>query len=221
LAFQNATIQRDGPRQDEFGTSLLVVEGQASGDSAAYGLVRFDLSDIKTQFDRRFGPGGWSVDSVDLVLSQADPFFNAYDGEVEVFFTGDDKVEISQPANALAYPFAGDFPDAESILTYAFMPLGDGQRDTHTLFDAAGATTPGGSSLMNDILADTTVTLALAESDRAVAAYYAGIAHADFAGPTLRIAASGATVPFKQATRIKISTLTSWTWSRCKLRPST
>ena len=194
LAYDNATIQRDGPRQDEFGRSLLVVEGQASGDAASYGVFRFDVSNIKGQFDTRFGPGGWSVETLDLVLTQADPFFNAFEGQLEIFFSSNDDVDISQQASSLTYPLGSGFPDAESILTYPFVPLVDGQRETYTLYDATRANTAGGLSLISDISTNTTITLALAESDRGVAAYYAGIANPDFDGPTLRITASKSAV---------------------------
>jgi hypothetical protein len=189
LAYDNATIQPAGIRQGENGRRFFNVEGEGKNEFASYGVVRFDLAELKSQYDNQFGPGGWTIDAVDLLLTQSNAAFTS-DGGVEIFFTAEDEEDISQETGLLSYPFEGDFPDAVSILMYDFVQVTNGELETYTLYDASAPNSAGGLALFNDILADDIVTVALVETDPDVAATYAGYASQGFPGPTLDIAAT-------------------------------
>ena len=187
VAFENATIQPLGPRQDSVGEKFFNIEGENNGDFASFGVARFDITDIRQQFDADFGEGSWNVESVDLLLTQFNAAFTT-DGAVDVFFTGDDDSEIF-PNGDLTYPLDGNFPDASLINGYDFVEVENGELETHGLYDASGVNSDGGLALKDDILSDTMVTLALVDADAAVAATYAGYFHDTFDGPTLQITA--------------------------------
>ena len=198
LALENATVQPAGIRQGDNGLMFFNIQGEGGGDFASYGVVRFDVSEEKDRLDRVFGADGWSVDTVDLFLTQANAFFTS-DGGVEIFFTGDDDEDISQTTGLISYPIDDEFSDLESILAYDFVQINDGELEQYTLFDASGLNSAGGTALMNDILTDNIVTLVLMETDPSVAATYAGFTSLGFSGPFLEIVGSQAATVALQA----------------------
>ena len=187
-AIQNATVQPGGVRTGGSGINFFNVEGADYGSFASYGVARFDIASLKAQFDAQYGINGWVIDSISLSLTQSNAAFTA-DGAVDVYFTGNDAVSIVSPS-PLQYPFAGDFADAQQVLSYEFVQVSSGTVDTYTLFDRAAGNNAGAQALAADILADSRVTLALVDGDGGVAATYAGYNNNTYAGPTLNIEVS-------------------------------
>ncbi|MBK8017129.1 MAG: PEP-CTERM sorting domain-containing protein [Betaproteobacteria bacterium] len=188
-AIENATVQPAQVRSGSNGINFFNIEGSANGNFASYGVARFDVTAIKAGFDAVYGVGGWVVDSVALQLTQSNAGFTN-DGLVDVYFTDDDSVTLAGGSTALLHPFAGDFPDAQKILGYAFQETATGDTNSYQLFDRAGINTSGGNALAADLLGDNMVTLALVDVDASVAATYAGYNNNTYAGPTLFIEAA-------------------------------
>lgn len=184
VAFENGTIQPGGPRQGSLGEAFFNIEGSDNGDFASYGLARFDVSGIKDQFNSDFGADNWTLQSAELLLTQANAGFTR-DGLVDAFFTADDDTEQF----LLSYPFNGDFPDAELIVSYEFVEVATGEIETHLLYDRSAANTDGGLALKDHIQSSDVVTLALVDAEPTVAATYAGFSNNTSAGPTLRLTA--------------------------------
>ncbi|MCQ9378383.1 PEP-CTERM sorting domain-containing protein [Methyloversatilis sp. XJ19-49] len=184
-AFQNATVQPGGVRTGGSGINFFNVEGADFGSFASYGVVRFDIASLKSQFDAQYGVDGWVVDSISLSLTQSNASFTA-NGAVDVHFTGNDSISIVSPS-PLQYPFAGDFADAQQILSYTFTEIASGTLETYSLFNRSASNNAGAQALAADILSDSRVTLALVEGDSGVAATYAGYNNNTYAGPTLSI----------------------------------
>ena len=187
-AFDNATVRPDGVRGGSSGEAFFNIEGANNGNFASYGVARWDVSGVKAAFDGIYGPGNWTISTIELVLTQSNAFFTN-DGGVEVLFTNDDTTRLDPNAVSLAYPLDTEFSDAQSVTTYTFTEVATGFVETHLLYDANGSNTAGGMALANDIMNDTLVTLVLNETDPDVAATYAGFSNFDFDGPTLRITA--------------------------------
>lgn len=51
IALENAIIQPLGPRQGSGGEAFFNIEGEENGDFASFGVARFDITEIKQQFD--------------------------------------------------------------------------------------------------------------------------------------------------------------------------
>ncbi|MCW0201916.1 MAG: hypothetical protein OJI74_08605 [Rhodanobacter thiooxydans] len=187
-AFQNATVQPGGVRTGGSGINFFNVEGADYGSFASYGVVRFDIASLKSQFDAQYGVDGWVVDHISLSLTQSNASFTA-DGAVDVYFTGNDAISIVSPS-PLQYPFAGDFADAQQIVSYTFTQIASGTLETYSLFNRSASNNAGAQALAADILSDSRVTLALVEGDSGVAATYAGYNNNTYAGPTLNIEVS-------------------------------
>lgn len=184
-AFQNATVQPGGVRTGNNGINFFNIEGSDYGSFASYGVVRFNVASLKSQFDAQYGVNGWAIDSISLSLTQSNAAFTT-DGALDVYFTGNDAVSIVAPS-PLQYPFAGDFADAQKVLSYNFVKISSGTLETYSLFSSAVSNNAGAQALLADILTDTRVTLALVEGDSSVAATYAGYNNNTYAGPTLSI----------------------------------
>jgi MYXO-CTERM domain-containing protein len=187
-AFQNATVQPSGVRTGNNGINFFNIEGNDFGNFASYGVVRFNVASLKSQFDAQYGVNGWAIDSISLSLTQSNAAFTA-DGAVDVYFTGNDAISIVSPS-PLQYPFAGDFADAQKVLSYNFTQISSGTLENHSLFSSSVSNNAGAQALLADILADSVVTLALVEGESGVAATYAGYNHNTYAGPTLNIEVS-------------------------------
>ena len=184
-AFDNGTIQANGPRTGSSGLAFFNIEGSDKGSFASYGVARFDLSAMKTGFDATYGVGGWMVDNVVLQLTQSNASFTT-DGGVDVYFSDLDSSDPLQ-TSGLQYPFVGDFADASKILGYSFTEVSTGHMESHNLFTASTAKSVGGMALAGDILSDNMVTLVLVDADTTVAATYAGYTNFTYAGPTLSV----------------------------------
>lgn len=184
-AIQNATVQPGGVRTGGNGINFFNIEGADYGSFASYGVVRFDIAALKSQFDAQYGVNGWVIDSISLSLTQSNAAFTA-DGAVDIYFTGNDAVSIVSPS-PLQYPFAGDFADALQVTSYDFVQVSTGTVNTYSLFNRAAANNAGAQALAADVLGDSMVTLALVDGDGGVAATYAGYNNNTYAGPTLSI----------------------------------
>ena len=138
-AYAVATVQAGGPRTGSSGTNYFNIEGSNNGSFASYGVARFNLGAMKSNFDAQYGVGGWVVDSVVLELVQSNASFTA-NGNVGIYFSQDDAVSIANTGGSpLAYPFGGDFPDAELISSFAFAKVATGTLENHTLYTTGGA----------------------------------------------------------------------------------
>lgn len=193
-AFNNATVQPAGPRAGANGKNFFNIEGSNNlPNNASYGIARWDVSAAFTQFDTTYGPGNWTIDSVQLQLTESNAAFS-HAGMIRIGHTDDDSVNIEPaPASTLTYPITGDFPDSSAVLDYNFPTTGNvntGTIDTYTLFDSSISNTVGGLALAADLNAEPFVTLTFEELQPDVAATYAGFGHNTLAGPTLVITAT-------------------------------
>jgi len=193
-AFDNATVQPSGPRSGSNGKAFLNIEGTSLGSFASYGVARFDLAAAKGQFDAEFGVGGWRVDTLALLLTQSNASFTA-DGTVGIRHTNADQASLLPGASALAWPIDGDFADLVSLGDYAFIELSTGTLERHALFERGGVVHTGSGRLLEDVLAESLITLVLIDIDPAVAATYAGYTNFTLAGPTLELTVSAVPVP--------------------------
>lgn len=192
-AFNNATVQPAGPRPGANGKNFFNIEGSVNAAFASYGVARWDVSAAFAQFDSSYGAGNWTIDLVQLELTQSNAAFT-HSGNVRIGHTDDDTTNIEPaPASPLTYPIAGDFADNTAVLDYFFPTTGNintGQVDSYTLFDALGVNSAGGLALAADLSLEPFITLTLEELQSDVAATYAGFSHNSLAGPTLVITAT-------------------------------
>ncbi len=193
-AIANATVQPAGIRTGTSGAAFLNVEGSNNGSFASYGAVRFDLSSVKNQFNSQFGVGGWTISQITLQLTQSNAAFTA-DGDVGLYFTGNDGVALTSPSSLNYGNFATSFADASPILSYTFHQTSNGAVDAYTLFSQAPGQSAGGNALAADVLGNSLVTLLMRDQSAGVAATYAGFTNNSYAGPTLVIDAVAAAVP--------------------------
>ncbi len=193
-AFDNATIQPNGPRTGSSGLAFFNIEGSGNGSFASYGVARFDLSAMKDGFDSNYGVGGWKLDSIDLQLTQSNAGFTT-DGGVDVYYTKNDSTDPLQGSGLQFGNFAADFSDAAKIVSYTFTEASTGSLESHVLYAAAASNSIGGMNLAADILGDNIVTLALVEGSSSVAATYAGYTNFSYQGPTLAVNVSAVPEP--------------------------
>jgi hypothetical protein len=179
-ASQTGIILLTGPRAtDEF----LNIEGEAKDPFQSYGVVRFDLSVARAEFDSAMGAGAWQVTGLRLELSQDNAGFTD-NGGVDVYLSTDDAVDIKTALSPLVWPlFEGGVADLElangglPFLSYTFVEGVSGQVDA---YDQAGG--PGGgdealelvADLRADIETDDALTIVLHDVDPNVAATYTG-----------------------------------------------
>src|SRR5262245_55121223 len=62
-------ILSSGPRAAPGGLLALNIEGTDNGVNASYGLVRFDLTRLRNQFNTTFGANRWRVTQADLQMT--------------------------------------------------------------------------------------------------------------------------------------------------------
>ena len=117
-AAQNSTITSTGPILDYTNQDFFQVRGSTAG-SPCYGVIRFDLSTIKAQYDARFGEGNWLIDDVAL----ATEISSVGTSSLKVYFSPDDTTNIGagsilrfgDGAAPLSVSLANDIP----LLQYA------------------------------------------------------------------------------------------------------
>jgi hypothetical protein len=199
LAFSNATVQPSGPRTGANGLNFFNLEGSANNTFASFGVVRFNLTADKANFDTLYGPGNWTITGATLSLTESNAAFS-HAGGVSVYYSPDDTTDItngSPVTSPLRYNAAflpggnsqgsdGLLREAAPLASYIFPTTGNintGQVDSYAL-----ALSPG---LLANLSAggDAIVTLVLEDQDPTVAATYAGFSNATLAGPTLTITA--------------------------------
>lgn len=190
-AIGNATVQPAGPRTGSNGLAFLNIEGSANGSFASYGVARFDLSSIKSQFDAQYGVGGWQIDRITLQLTQSNAAFTT-DGDVGVFFTSNDTAALTAPSTLTYDSYATSFPDAGLVSSYTFHETSTGAVDSYALFTRGAGNTVGAGALAMDAMGGGLTTILLRDQSAGVAATYAGYSNFTYAGPTLVIDAVAA-----------------------------
>lgn len=101
-ALQTAIITATGPKQGSTGTRYFNVEGKSTGKYADFGVVRFDISKIKSDLAKQLGKG--KVTDVTLSLAQSNAAFTK-DGTVDFYFTPDDTTDVTSASSPLKYPY--------------------------------------------------------------------------------------------------------------------
>jgi hypothetical protein len=165
------TIQAAGPRQGNNGDRFFNIEGDGNTGFSSYGVLRFDLTGVKSTLDTTFGAGKYAITDVTLSLTQANAAFSAA-GTVLVALTSDDTADIKTTNSPYKYPTPAP-PDQEAITSLTFTPVATGTVDTVDL----ATNTAGSSDLISHILSSATVTLVLNPDNAntpAVAATYRG-----------------------------------------------
>lgn len=169
-ADETATIQPGGPRGPCNGDRFYNVEGANNTTFASYGVLRFDLNDMKAAFNGLYGAGNWSVTNVSTEITEDNAAFTA-DGFLDWYFSTDDTTDVKTSGGGLTYPFIeGGVPDlASELIVQTFYSHGaTGDVDVTDLSSSA--------SLKADIETDSggIVTIVMNEGDPSVAATYRG-----------------------------------------------
>ena len=190
VAVQTGTIQPAGPRQPVNGDRFLNVEGLNNGAFASYGVVRWDVSSLKTAFDGAYGAGNWHITKVELEMTQDNAAFSAT-GPMSVYYSSDDTSDCKTPASTLFYPFfdpLNSAPDmvlgngGAAVLQYTFNVVGTATIDRYTqsgsLENGAPLSATEILSLAPDMVAHIAaggmLTFVFVERDAATAATYRG-----------------------------------------------
>lgn len=169
-ADETATVQPGGPRPPCNGDRFFNVEGVNNGTFASYGVLRFDVNDMKAAFNALYGAGNWSVTSVSVDLTQEVAAFSL-DGFIDWYYSTDDTTDVKTSDGGLTYPFFdGGVPDlpVEFITQTFFSKSATGNVDTIDLSSSA----PLKADIAND--AGGIVTVVINEGDPDVAATYRG-----------------------------------------------
>jgi hypothetical protein len=206
VATQTGTIQPAGPRQGVNGDRFFNVEGLNNGAFASYGVARWDLTQVRAEFDAAFGAGQWEVSKIELEVTQDNAAFTN-SGPIAVYYTADDTTDIKTLSSPLFYPFFDPItmqPDmvlgngGNPILSYSFVEGTTGDLDRYT---QSGSTHAGGpvnpaevlslaTELVQDITTSSALTLILVDTDATTAATYRGQeAFSGRVGPNLFITA--------------------------------
>jgi len=184
VASETGTIRIDGPRGGTGGDRFFNIQGGTGTGFEAYGVARWDFTDIRDEFDTLF-PGGWQVTELALEMTQDNADFTS-DGFLVVYYSTDDTADIKTALSDLFYPFFDDgtgnpqlpLGDPNPILEYLFFETATGDIDR---YDQAGG--PGGTvealdlidALKADIESEDLLTLVFVDDDDAgVTATYRG-----------------------------------------------
>jgi hypothetical protein len=188
-AAANATVEIPGVRAAPNGQAFFNIEGDGGDGFASYGVLRFNSAAMKSTLNSLYGAGGWEVSSIDIVLIEDNVSFTN-SGSVSILFTTDDSTNIAAGTSTLAYPHNnGEFSDAVTAVTYAFVESGDGAVSSVRLFDEAGTNSAGSTALKNDFTSHAALTLLFVPGAGATSATYAGITNSTYAGPTIVVSA--------------------------------
>jgi hypothetical protein len=207
-ASQSSNIQADGPKQGANSDKYFNIEGGSNKNYADYGVLRFDISHLRADLDKKFGPGRYKITGVTLHLTQSNARFTR-NGGVNFYFTPDDATDIRSRTSPLKYPYhaAGSALRGELIVSGKFVQgtsngkkgkedkngkngkivAGTGQIDHYDLFKGHG----GQTSLPGHLLKSKTLTLVVSEGEPGVAATWAGqSANGNLKPPVLTVIAS-------------------------------
>jgi hypothetical protein len=173
----NGTYTDIGPRYQDW---YFNAQGLDSGIYAQWSAARWDLTDMKAQFDDAYGPGLWTIDAVTLELTQNNAAWTT-DGAFEIYFCPDDVTDIGTTGFCF-YPFMGGLTGSPTFVTSEyFVEIASGYVDIFNV---------GAPVVTNDILTDNILTLAVVDYDPWVAATWAGNTSFDYQGPTLNVTAT-------------------------------
>lgn len=197
-ASQTAIIQADGPKTGATGERYFNVEGKGKGKYADFGVVRFDLSKLKTTLDQKYGAGKYRVVDIELALTQSNASFTA-NGDVEVYYTPNDTTDVQ----TLKYPYdpKGKALPGSLVASGKFVRGGVAPQEAAATGGKAAdasekskggaldtfecAKSRGFGALAKHVLLGKTVTLVLREGDPNVAATWAGKSSTNFKPPVL------------------------------------
>ncbi len=192
-AFDNSTIQPNGPRTGASGDNFFNIEGSDNGNFASFGVADFDA-------DSLFTADIASINSATLQLTQSNAGFSL-SGPLSVYLTLNTTADInvnpdtSADDGALELNYIPGNNGAASVDT-ALQPLtllgsgvytvgNNGDVDGITLNDAAGL-----AVLQTAINAGGTLRFVITPDASDTAATYAGFGNSTFAGPTLQVDAT-------------------------------
>ena len=157
-------IQADGPKQGSNSDRFFNVEGKGKGKYACYGVLRFDLSSLKSSLDKKYGAGKYAITGVSLQLAQSNAAFTG-SGAIKFFFTPDD----TTPPGSLKYPYDPKGSTLKGTLLSTDKFVKETPAD-YNLFKGQSAT----GDFAKHLLQGKTLTLVVAEGEDNVAATWAG-----------------------------------------------
>jgi len=181
-ALENSSITKAGPVTDYTNEDFFKVNGSAT--SPIYGVVRFDMSNIKAEYDARYGAGRWSIDKITLGVQDAGTTL----GAINVFYSPDDATNIQQGSSLLAANVGSSLGadlSGNPLLTYT-----TSTQPTYSISRYDLPSSGGPASLTDDILNGGIMTLLFAPSSTSTAATYYGMG-----GLTLDVTAHETSVP--------------------------
>jgi hypothetical protein len=170
-ASENSTITETGPVTTFHNQDFFEVRGPSSA-SRRYGVVRFDMARIKSQFDDRYGVGEWAVDNVALAVESNGPSI----GSLKIFFAPNDSMNIQVGSSLVfadnAVPLGIDPAIDTPLLQYA---LSATPTFTITRFDTNTPEAFHWEPLADDIVSGDLITLvAMAGTNSTAANYFGG-----------------------------------------------
>lgn len=181
VASQWGEIRQDGVRPAPNGHRFLNASGlSTTAPSDAY--FRFDITELKSQLDNRFGSNRWNLTNVEIALTQSN-FSGSTSGGVRLFHIADDQVAITSgqagdgpgddfsglDRSELVYGQWSTLPlgnAGDSILNYTFNPTATGDVDTYGVADGMNI-----NSISNWIANNDFLTFVLVADDSTVATY--------------------------------------------------
>jgi hypothetical protein len=185
LAFDNATVEPDGPRGGANGKNFFNMEGVSNGTFASFGVADFDTSTMGIGFT----VGG--VFNLTVILSQDNAAFTT-DGAINFYITEDTTTSI-QPADDAVFFDANDPEGLNGQLQpIHFLGSGtftEGNNGTVDVFSFTPdqATAAYVSGVLNN---QGILRLVITPADPTVSATYAGFSDPNnYAGPIITVSA--------------------------------
>lgn len=154
----SAQIRSTGPLTGSGGDNFLNILGDnQTAATRCYGILRFDLTRIRSQFNATYGAGNWRVRNVDLRMTQSN-FAQTANGTVIFSHTTDDTTNIKTAASPFRYP--SPQPAGQTVIRTFNFVRNDDTTDVINLFGPSR--TGGGADVVaNDIRTDNTLTLVI------------------------------------------------------------
>ena len=184
----SATVQNQGVMVT---ASSFQVQGTAEDNNGrvnpCYAAARWSNAAFKNVFDARFGPGRWSVKSMQLLTRLEFPANGG--GQFTMYYTNNDTQPLNTGNTTTLFPnFATDFADRQAAeVPIGFAGGGAGLDYTVGAYLANRPDNlPGGIAAANELIAGVgSLTLILYPQTSDVLADFAGSTNPSWAGPTL------------------------------------
>jgi len=193
LASNNATVQPAGPRSGGSGKNFFNIEGSSNGTFASYGVMDFTLTGVV------LGPNEViaSVNSITLTLTQDNSGFSE-SGPLSFYLTENTSVDIEPGTSPLfftgsdgAASFGSQLDPNYFLGSGNYVETSDGTQEVFVLNIPLAA-----NSYAVDLLANGGTLRLIATPDSATtAATYTGFSNSTYAGPTVDIDYTVATIP--------------------------